>query len=170
MGRTSADDPLLGEWACLGILYRPPAHGFAVAARLKPDADIGRIWSSSRPLTYRSLEQLAQRGLIEPIGEEPGIAGGNRTILAATRSGRAQFRRWLHTPVGHLRDLRSELLLKVVLAADNDIDIADTLAAQRAQVDEFLATLGPPSSTTDVVALWRHESAIAALRFLDRLT
>jgi DNA-binding PadR family transcriptional regulator len=170
MARSSADDLLLGEWACLGILYRSPAHGFAVAARLKPDADIGRIWSLSRPLTYRSLEQLTGRALIEPIGEEPGIAGGNRTILAATRSGRAQFRRWLHTPVEHLRDLRSELLLKVVLAADNDIDIADTLAAQRAHVSEFLTALGAPSDTTDVVALWRHEAADAALRFLDRLT
>ena len=31
---------LLGEWACLGILAEAPAHGFAVAARLKPDGDI----------------------------------------------------------------------------------------------------------------------------------
>ncbi|MBI5088623.1 MAG: PadR family transcriptional regulator, partial [Actinobacteria bacterium] len=89
---------LLGEWACLGILYPAPAHGFAVAARLKPSGDIGRVWSLSRPLTYRSLEQLAARGYVHAVGEEPGIAGGNRTILAATRTGRAQLRRWLAAP------------------------------------------------------------------------
>jgi PadR family transcriptional regulator AphA len=169
MARTGANDLLLGEWACLGILYQAPTHGFAIAARLKPDADIGRIWSLSRALTYRSLEQLTVRELIRPIGEEPGIAGGNRTILTATRRGRAQFRRWIHTPVEHLRDLRSELLLKIVLAAANDIDIADTIDAQRARINEFLATFDGAGDPTDIVHLWRHESAAAALRFLERL-
>jgi PadR family transcriptional regulator AphA len=168
MARSDANDLLLGEWACLGILYRSPTHGFAIAARLKPEADVGRVWSLSRALTYRSLEQLIVRGLVEPIGEEPGIAGGNRTVLGATRRGRAQFRRWLHTPVDHVRDLRSELLLKIVLAADNGIDITDTISAQRVRLAEFLATL-EGGDATDIVHLWRHESAAAALRFLDRL-
>src|SRR6478672_10306747 len=113
--RTASEQLLLGEWACLGILYEGPAHGFAIASRLKPEGDVGRVWSLSRPLTYRSLDQLAVRGHIHPIGEEPGIAGGNRTILAATRQGRAALRKWLATPVPHLRDLRSELLLKLIL-------------------------------------------------------
>ncbi len=166
--RGNGNDLLLGEWACLGILYGAPTHGFAVAARLKPDADLGRIWSLSRALTYRSLEQLGARGLIEPIGEEPGIAGGNRTILTATRRGRARFRHWLHTPVEHVRDLRSELLLKITLAAANDVDISDTIAAQRTRLADLVATLGEPDPT-DIVRLWRLESAVAALRFLDRL-
>jgi PadR family transcriptional regulator AphA len=168
MARTEANELLLGEWACLGILYRAPAHGFAIAARLRPDADIGRIWSLSRALTYRSLEQLAVRGLVHPIGEEPGIAGGNRTILAATRPGRALFRRWVRTPVEHVRDLRSELLLKIVLATENGIDVAGTIDAQRARVAELLANLDAGDSD-DIVQMWRHESAAAALRFLDRL-
>lgn len=168
MARSDANDLLLGEWACLGILYKAPTHGFAIAARLKPDAHIGRIWSLSRALTYRSLEQLTVRDLIKPIGEEPGIAGGNRTVLAATRRGRAQFRRWLHTPVDHLRDFRSELLIKIVLADDNGIDITDTLDAQRARITEFLSHLDEHDSN-DVVHLWRYESAAGALRFLQRV-
>ena len=97
--RTTEEQLLLGEWACLGILYPAPTHGFAIAARLKPGGDVGRVWSLSRPLTYRSLDQLTSRGYVHAVGEEPGIAGGNRTILAATRSGRAQLRKWL----GHAR-------------------------------------------------------------------
>src|ERR1700741_2074207 len=107
--RANGDQLLLGEWACLGILYDGPTHGFAIAARLKPSGDVGRVWSLSRPLTYRSLDQLSARGYIHAVGEEPGIAGGNRTILAATRTGRAQLRKWLAAPVAHMRDLRSEL-------------------------------------------------------------
>lgn len=172
MTRANGQELLLGEWACLGILYAAPTHGFAIAARLKPTGDVGRVWSLSRPLTYRSLEQLTTRGYIHAIGEEPGIAGGNRTILTATRVGRAQLRKWLHTPVVHLRDLRSELLLKLIIADVCDIDLTDMLDRQRAHIDDMAATLAAKvdeSGGTDVVAVWRSELSLAALRFLDRL-
>ena len=163
---------LLGEWACLGILYTGHSHGFALAARLKPSGDVGRVWSLSRPLTYRSIEQLSARGLVEAVGEEPGIAGGNRTILAATRTGRAQLRTWLHTPVVHLRDLRSELLLKLVIADLCAIDITAMLQQQRDRIAAMAAVLAAQTGSgndLDVVALWRSEASHAALRFLDRL-
>jgi PadR family transcriptional regulator AphA len=171
VGRTSEHHLLLGEWACLGILYPAPTHGFAVAARLKPSGDVGRVWSLSRALTYRSLEQLTLRGYIQPVGEEPGIAGGNRTILAATRAGRAQLRKWLAAPVVHLRDLRSELLLKLIIADICDIDITPMLEAQHEHITTRAAAISAQVSDepSDVVALWRSESSKAALRFLDRL-
>jgi len=173
VSRSTEQKLLLGEWACLGILYPAPTHGFAIAARLKPTGDIGRVWSLSRPLTYRSLDQLTAQDYVHAIGEEPGIAGGNRTIVAATRLGRAQLRKWLATPVTHLRDLRSELLLKLVLAEECGIDIAPMLERQRAHIEELATALaeqrdGP--GKPDVVAMWRAESSQAALRFLDRIT
>jgi PadR family transcriptional regulator AphA len=172
VSRTNGQELLLGEWACLGIIYPAPTHGFAIAARLKPAGDVGRVWSLSRPLTYRSLEQLTTRDYIHAIGEEPGIAGGNRTIVAATRTGRAQLRKWLNTPVAHLRDLRSELLLKLLLADNCGVDISKMLVQQRAHIEELAETLTKQVHSTDppdAVALWRSESSQAALRFLDRL-
>ena len=172
VGRTSEQQLLLGEWACLGILYPAPTHGFAIAAQLKPSGDVGRVWSLSRALTYRSLEQLSIRGYVQPVGEEPGIAGGNRTILGATRTGRAQLRKWLATPVVHLRDLRSELLLKLIIADICDIEIAGMLDAQRARIIDLAEAISAriDRDPSDVVALWRSESSDAALRFLDRLS
>ena len=161
---------ILGEWACLGILYGGPSHGFAVAAELKPEAEIGRIWSLSRALTYRALDQLTSAGLIEPIGEERGIAGGNRTILRNTRRGRAQFREWCQTPVEHLRDVRSELLLKIVLGRRNGIDTAAMLDQQAKIVDAFLDRHRAQAHGDDVVELWRYEAASAIARFLARLS
>lgn len=171
VSRTSEQQLLLGEWACLGIVSLGPAHGFAVAARLKPTGDIGRVWSVSRPLTYRSLDQLASRGYVHAVGEEPGIAGGNRTILAATRRGRAQLRTWLVTPVAHLRDLRSELLLKLVIGELCDIDRTPLLRGQRQVIDRLAEASAEASASdpSDVVALWRSEASQAASRFLDRL-
>jgi DNA-binding PadR family transcriptional regulator len=162
--------PLLGEWACLGILYDRPAHGWAVVTQLRRDGEIGRIWHLSRPLTYRALDQLTDRGWIAPVAHEPGHAGPNRTILAVSRGGRARFRSWLHTPVPHLRDLRSELLLKIVFADRHGIDIADMLDRQRAIVDQQARNLtGTEGGHLDVVALWRIEATEAARRFIDQI-
>ena len=166
---------LLGEWACLGVLYEVPTHGFAIASMLRPGGELGRVWSLSRALTYRALDQLADRGLVRAIAEEPGIAGGNRTVLAPTRSGRAELRRWLTAPVEHLRDLRSELLLKLVIADRCGIDVTAMLHQQRAVVAELASAISaaPVGSDArgpvDVVTLWRHETSDAALRFLDQL-
>ncbi len=172
MARTTEQQLLLGEWACLGILYPGSTHGFAIAARLKPTGDIGRVWSLSRALTYRSLDQLTARGYVHAVGEEPGIAGGNRTILASTRSGKAQLRKWLHTPVTHLRDLRSELLLKLIIADLCGIDVDEMLDRQRTHIEQMADAITAqidPAAPIDVVDLWRQESSAAALRFLTRL-
>jgi DNA-binding PadR family transcriptional regulator len=168
MARTSDDELLLGEWACLGILAVAPAHGFAVAKRLAPDGDVGRVWSLSRALTYRAIDQLTARGYLAAVAEEPGTAGGNRTLLAPTRSGRARLRRWLTTPTQHLRDVRSEFLLKLVLAELNSVDTRELLERQREQIATIAASRAG-ADPADVVALWRRESANAALRFLDAL-
>jgi len=163
---------LLGEWACLGILYEGRTHGFAVASMLRAGGELGRVWSLSRALTYRSLDQLADRGLVRAVGEEPGIAGGNRTVLAATRAGRAELHRWLEAPVEHLRDLRSELLLKLVIADRCGIDVTPMLQHQREVVADLAAAITAETRDdggTDVVMLWRHETSEAALRFLDQL-
>jgi PadR family transcriptional regulator AphA len=169
MSRERGDRLLLGEWACLGILHPAPAHGFAVAARLKPGGDIGRVWSMSRALTYRALDQLVLRGFVEAVGEERGLAGGNRTLLAVTMSGRAQFRTWLATPTEHLRDMRSELLLKIVLADGCGVELGPMLLRQREHVSAIATALEVAAVDGDVVGMWRSESAHAALRFLDRM-
>jgi hypothetical protein len=92
-------------------------------------------------------------------------------VLAATRDGRRQLRRWLATPVEHLRDLRSELLLKLVIADRCGIDVTEMLHRQRDHVVALAAAHaeGATTGTVDVVALWRVEASEAALRFLDRL-
>ena len=158
----------------MGVSRHPvpePTHGFAIAARLKPNGDVGTglvVVTSA----HLSLARPARTTRLHPtVGEEPGIAGGNRTILAATRTGRAQLRKWLATPVVHLRDLRSELLLKLIIAEICDIDIDSMLDKQHAHIASLaeVITTHLEAQPDDVVALWRRESSSAALRFLERL-
>jgi DNA-binding PadR family transcriptional regulator len=171
--RTRTDELLLGEWACLALLTEGPAHGYDVATRLAPSGDIGRVWSLSRPLTYRAIDQLTQRGLITAVAEERGKAGGNRTIFSATPAGRRLVRRWLQQPVPHFRAVRDELLLKLVLCSLLGVDTATLLAAQRdvfaPMVDALAASGGARKSADDPVAVWRYESSRCALRFIDRM-
>jgi PadR family transcriptional regulator AphA len=172
MPRTRTDDLLLGEWASLAVLAEKPAHGYDVALRLAPSGEVGRVWSLSRALTYRALDQLEQRSLIATVGEERGKAGGTRTVLAATRRGRALVRRWLAEPVPHFRDVRGELLLKLVLSERAGIDTVRLLEDQRAVFAPMvtaLAARGGRGGGTDAVAVWRYESSRAALRFIDRM-
>ncbi len=163
---------LLGEWACLGALGSGRLHGFAIARRLAPDGDLGRVWTLSRPLTYRAIGTVMAMGLIRPTGEEPGHAGPNRTVLALTPKGRAWLRRWLTEPVSHPRDVRNELLLKIVLSDDmglgRDALVAKQLTLFRAHATERQREAEKLGS--DPVALWRVEFATAAVRFLGSLT
>ena len=105
----------LSEWAVLGVLVERPRHGYDIAAALSPDAAVGRAWRVRRQLVYRALERLEALALVEPRRTEPGAAAPPRTVYGPTRRGRATLHRWLDTPVDHLRDVRSALLLKLVL-------------------------------------------------------
>jgi len=171
--RTRTEELLLGEWVCLALLAQAPAHGYDVASRLAPSGDIGRVWSLSRPLTYRAIDQLVQRDLVAPVAEERGKAGGNRTIYAPTRRGRSTVRSWLQRPVPHFRDVRDELLLKLVLSSAAGLDTTRLLEEQRAlfspMVDALSATAATGKAAPDPVAVWRYESSRAALRFIDQM-
>lgn len=168
--RRRGDELLVGEWAALGVVCARPTHGFALAARLTPTGDLGRVWSMSRALAYRCVDQLLARGLIEVVGEQPGAAGGPRTMLGATADGCRRLNQWLGAPVPHLRDYRSELLLKILISRENGVDPRPMLSAQRTHTVTLALALDGADKTarTDPVAVWRRESVASALRFIDQ--
>jgi len=82
----------------------------------------------------------ARRGLIVPEGTEPGL-GPQRTVYSATAAGREAADRWLHAPVEHVRDIRSELLLKLALLDRAGENPADLLRAQRAVLEPIVEAI-----------------------------
>jgi PadR family transcriptional regulator AphA len=157
----------LNEWAVLACLAERPRHGYDIAAALARETDLGTVWRVPRQLVYRALERLAALGLVEPLRMEPGEGGPPRQVYAPTRRGRERVGRWLREPVEHLRDVRGELLLKLVVAGRLRVDAAPLVEAQRARFAEPLAALAVPPPCDDPVALWRHHSAAAVGAFLD---
>ena len=149
----------LADQVCLALVAEEPVHGWAIVKLLAPDGDLGRIWSLSRPLTYRSIERLAAEGLIDRT------PAGRRSELRVTAVGRRVSRRWRAEPVEHLRDLRTEFLLKLRL--DERVGASSSELVRR-QLDLLLPVIEALTSTPadTAVGLWRQESARAAERFL----
>jgi len=160
-----------GEWAVLALLCERPAHGWALARQLSPAGELGSIWTLTRPLVYRSLEILEDRGLIVAAASEPGTRGPNRTIFRATPEGHAAIQEWLAEPVEHVREGRSLLLLKLVFAQRTGVDPRPMLHAQLASLEQTIAKLEERiagSAGTDAILLrFRLESSRAVERFVE---
>ena len=160
----------LAEQAVLAVLSERPTHGFAIARLTAPDGELGRIWHIPRPVIYRSIGRLLDAGLITPAAVESG-RGPQRTLYMVTPQGRQAAAQWLDTPVQHVRDVRSHLLLKLALLDRAGRDPTDLLRRQRATLEpiaEAVRSERPQRKGFDVTLLaWRRATAAAALSFLD---
>jgi DNA-binding PadR family transcriptional regulator len=161
------------DWIVLALIAERPCHGFAIATLTAEGGDIGEIWQIPQPVVYRSLNHLAEQGLVHPVSVEDGDRGPRRTVFAASRSGAEAVAQWLAQPAAHVREVRSELLVKLALLhrrGENPLPLVDR---QRAVIVPIEAALSEKAARledfADVVALWRLEGARAALRFLDSL-
>jgi DNA-binding PadR family transcriptional regulator len=155
----------LTAWVVLGLIAEAPTHGFALARLLARGGEVGRVWAATRPLTYRAIDQLAGEGMIEPVRTEPG-AGPPRTVHRVTPAGRRALHRWLAQPVAHPRDVRAELLVKLLLLERAGRPTATLLHAQRERFSEALDPARHPPAD-DSVSRWRAEQAAAIDRFLQ---
>ena len=153
------------EWVCLALVSQDASHGWAVGSLLAPDGEVGRIWSLSRPLTYRAIDGLVEKQLITRGASRSG-RGRERVLLAATTAGRRAAVTWLDTPVEHLRDVRTELLVKLQLRTRAGLDNDDLLARQSEHFADAIDALTATHRDDDLVDLWRRESARAVRRFL----
>jgi DNA-binding PadR family transcriptional regulator len=160
-----------GEWCVLALLADAPAHGWALAKQMSPTGEVGRVWSMGRPLVYRALELLEARGLIQPVGSEPGARGPNRSLFQATAEGRTELTDWLSEPVDRVRDVRSLFLVKLVLAERAGLENRPLLEAQRAVTLPSIAALETRLATSvgaeHVLVRFRLESTRSVVFFID---
>jgi PadR family transcriptional regulator AphA len=161
----------LTEWLVLGLAGEGPTHGFAIARLLGQQGELGRVWRVPKPVIYRGLARLEQLGLVLTVGEQTTSLGPARSVVEATPAGRRASAAWLSTPVRHIRDVRSELMVKLALLDRSGADPRALLTAQREQLAPMAGALaerlGSAAGFDRTLALWRYETVSAALRFLD---
>ena len=73
--RAVPTEPSFAEWVCLTLVNQKVSHGWALGTMLAPDGELGRIWTLSRPLTYRAIDGLVDKRLITRRG--PGRRTGS---------------------------------------------------------------------------------------------
>jgi PadR family transcriptional regulator AphA len=163
----------LTDWVVLALVAEQPRHGFALARELAADGALGEVWTVPRPLVYRAIDHLAAAGLVEPVRTEAGAQGPRRTVYRATRVGATRLAGWLDEPVAHPRDVRTVLLVKLVLRARRGQPVAPLARQQLARFASVSAGLEQRVASADgperVVARWRVESMGAIRRMLEAL-
>ena len=163
----------LPEWTVLTVVSERPTHGFAIAQLTAPHGELGRIWHIPRPVIYRSIGRLLDLGLLIPGAVESG-RGPQRTLYSATPRGHEAVRRWLDTPVEHVREVRSHLLLKLALLDRAGVDPTGLLERQKATLEpiaEAINAESPGSAGFDATLLaWRRATTAATMNFLDDIT
>jgi DNA-binding PadR family transcriptional regulator len=162
----------IADWVVLGLVAEGPTHGWPIVRALRADGAIGRVWTVPRAVVYRSLATLTDRGYIEEIDDGAASGGPKRSIVRATRRGRAALRRWLETPVEHVRDVRTELLIKLALLARANRDPHVLIERQIAHLEPVFGAVSKRPAGTGfdlVLARWRREQAVAVDRFLRTL-
>ena len=163
----------LPEWTVLSVVSECPTHGFAIAQLTAPGGELGRIWHIPRPVIYRSIGRLLDLGLLTPRSVESG-RGPQRTVYSATPQGSAAVAHWLDTPVQHIREVRSHLLLKLALLDRAGGDPTGLLERQKAILEPIADAIkaeSPGSGSFDPTLLaWRRATTAATISFLDDLT
>jgi DNA-binding PadR family transcriptional regulator len=157
----------------LALLDEKPAHGFALSRVLAEDGELGQVWTMPRPRVYRAIEDLRDAGLIKAVQTSPSERGPNRTVFAATPAGALAVEQWMAKPVAHVRDARSELLLKLVLTHRAGRDMRPLAGAQLGVLDQLIERLTARLEQADpaqaMVVRFRLAQARATRDYVDEL-
>src|SRR6202044_2578587 len=105
----------LAEGLGLCLVGEGPTYGLTLAGQLALDGSLGQIWSVPKAMVYYTLQQLELLGLIPMTGAFQASGGGARSVWEITPAGRVAAEAWLSKPVDHVRDVRSELMVKLAL-------------------------------------------------------
>jgi molybdopterin-binding protein len=157
----------LVEATCLALISQGSTHGYDIAKRFHPDGDIGEVFTQTNPVVYRALKSLEAAQMVQST-DALGVRKQLKFALSVTEEGGRVLRGWLNAPAVHIRDLRTEFLVKLHLRELAGMKQIKFIFLQRDALDQVLSRLlANPSRSA--VAIWRREQARAVARFLDEL-
>lgn len=160
------------QYAILGLLYGRPAHGYELQRSFVEGGDLAGVVHVEQASLYAALKDLAARGLIDGTEAREGTRPP-RTVYSLSRRGQRLLATWLRTPVGRLRQVRLDFLLKIYFARRRgEAAVRDLVDAQIAMCHRYLANLetqaaaSEPESFAYVVTESRASAARSTLAWL----
>jgi PadR family transcriptional regulator AphA len=128
------------EYAVLGLLRQKPAYGYELQRLLTGRRGLGRVCPVEPAMVYAILKSLSGLELID--GEWDSSAYPPKAVYRTTGKGDAEFERWLRRPVGRMREVRLDFLIKLYFSLKEEPDFArDLIAAQIETCREYAAEL-----------------------------
>ncbi len=119
----------------LALLADGPRHGYDLRANF--EARTAKLWHLNSGQVYTTLDRLERDGLVAP--EDPGDAdsgndsdaAGRRRPYRITAAGQEELTRWLDAGPGTVEPQRDDLLMKVLLIAEDPTRATAVIAAHR---------------------------------------
>ena len=108
------------EYAVLGLLRQRPAYGYELQRRLSGGEGLSRVCPVEPAMVYAILKSLSGLELID--GEWDNSSYPPRAVYAATTEGDATFQRWLQQPVGRMREVRLDFMVKLYFLLQDEMD------------------------------------------------
>ena len=128
------------EYAVLGLLCEEPSYGYELKDQLSPGSGLGRVCPVEPAMVYAILRSLTGFDLIDGAWDETSYP--RKAVYTVTDEGAATFERWLRRPVGRIREVRHDFLIKLYFAMRGDPKLArELLAAQIAVTREYAVAL-----------------------------
>lgn len=116
------------RWGLLALFADGPKYGYQVKSEF--DAHTSGGWALNVGQVYTTLDRLARDGYVTPVGSN----AEGREVFAITDQGRQALADWFVTPVTQTDRPRSELAIKLAMAAiAPGVDVAAVVQAQRAE-------------------------------------
>lgn len=117
------------RYAVLGLLRERPAYPYQLTQLFVQR--VGPAWKLHRSTIPQTVKQLAREGLVEQCETRKTAAGTHESVVyAITPAGERAFMRWFAERAGDTGPQRDELMVKVALARDEDLDVLDKLLAR----------------------------------------
>ena len=141
--------------AILGLLQDEPMTGYDLKKR-RFDQSIAHFWPADQAQIYRTLDKMVDDGWVENQFELQEDRP-NRKVYRITDAGRAEFHRWVMTPLS-LPTNRQPFLIQVFFARDLPNEKIIKLMEQQLEFHQArlahykqiaIVPLGDPSLTRD---------------------
>jgi len=160
------------KFSLLALFADGPKYGYQL--RTEFEARTGGTWPLNPGQVYTTLERLVRDELVA----EQGANAEGRTIYAITDAGRAALDAWFDTPVSEADRPRSELAIKLLMAATTPgVDVATVVQRQRTEslrvMRDYTALRRDADQAGDVAGVLLLDSVVFALegevRWLDHV-
>ena len=117
----------------LALLADGPRHGYDLRATF--EARTAKLWHLNSGQVYTTLDRLLRDGLVEPADSDADAdvedAAGRRRRFRLTAAGRRELATWLDAGSWAPEPARDELLMKVLLMAEDPVRSAAVIAEHR---------------------------------------